>query len=171
MLSEGLFTSRTQNWATPQEFFDRLNKEFDFTLDVCAEDWNAKCNWYITEEENGLRLPWHGRVFMNPPYGSTIGQWVEKAYKESQTNAQFVVCLIPARTDTRWWHNWVMQSAEIRFIKGRLSFSEFGTAPFPSVVVLFCKGVTTPILTTMLANEVIAPDISGLLDEDLDFDF
>jgi len=152
MISPILFSSEFNCWTTPQDFFDRLNKEFNFTLDPCASDWNAKCDYYITEKEDGLKLPWYGSVFMNPPYGNNINKWLEKAYNESQINAQFVVCLIPARTDTKWWHDWVMKSAEIRFIKGRLSFDDHGTAPFPSVVVIFCRGITTPILTTMLAR-------------------
>lgn len=100
--------SKTNEWATPQDFFDRLDEEFDFTLDPCATPENAKCSRYFTKGGDGLSQDWSGdRVFMNPPYGREIGKWVKKAYEESQKGA-LVVCLIPARTDTSYWHEFVI---------------------------------------------------------------
>mgnify|MGYP001239103321 FL=1 len=98
------YSSKTDNWATPQSFFDRLNAEFDFTLDPCADKDNAKCSRYYTADDDGLAQDWAGeRVFMNPPYGRVIGDWIRKAYEES-LKGTLVVALIPARTDTRYWH-------------------------------------------------------------------
>src|SRR3990167_5858829 len=108
-------------WETPQDFFDNLNKEFNFTLDPCCTKETAKCEKYYTENEDGLLQDWAGeRVFCNPPYGHKISKWIEKAYTESQKGC-LVVCLIPSRTDTRWWWNYCTKG-EIRFIKGRLKF-------------------------------------------------
>lgn len=139
MVSKTLFSSATNEWATPQDFYNILNKEFNFTLDPCATRQNAKCNKYFTIDDNGLEQDWSNDiVFMNPPYGREIKNWVEKAYKESVKGA-VVVCLIPARTDTRYWHNWIFNKAsEIRFVKGRLKFGgEKNSAPFPSAVIVF----------------------------------
>jgi len=132
------FSSKTNEWATPQAFFDELNSEFHFTLDPCATIDNAKCSQFITEEQDGLSQPWgQNSVFMNPPYGRGIGQWIEKAYRESLAGAT-VVCLIPARTDTAAWHNFIFGKAEVRFVRGRLKFGEATeNAPFPSAVVIF----------------------------------
>jgi phage N-6-adenine-methyltransferase len=130
------YSSATDLWATPQWFFDRLNKEFKFELDVCATDENAKCKRYFTERENGLLQKWEGVVWMNPPYGREIDDWIEKAYTSAQDGAT-VVCLIPARTDTAWWHDYCMYG-EIRFVRGRLRFGGAeDNAPFPSAVVIF----------------------------------
>lgn len=130
------FSSETDVWATPQGFFDRLNAEFHFDVDVCANDDNAKCKRYFTERTNGLLQKWEGNVWMNPPYGREIAEWIQKAYESAQEGAT-VVCLIPARTDAGWWHDYCM-SGEIRFVRGRLKFggSEWN-APFPSAVVIF----------------------------------
>lgn len=139
MVSKTLFSSATNEWATPQDFYNILNKEFNFTLDPCATRQNAKCNKYFTIDDNGLEQDWSNDiVFMNPPYGREIKNWVEKAYKESVKGA-VVVCLIPARTDTRYWHDWIFNKAsEIRFVKGRLKFGgEKNSAPFPSAVIVF----------------------------------
>lgn len=139
MVSKTLFSSTTNEWATPQDFYNILNKEFNFTLDPCATRQNAKCNKYFTIDDNGLEQDWSNDiVFMNPPYGREIKNWVEKAYKESVKGA-VVVCLIPARTDTRYWHDWIFNKAsEIRFVKGRLKFGgEKNSAPFPSAVIVF----------------------------------
>jgi phage N-6-adenine-methyltransferase len=130
------FSSATDLWSTPQAFYDELDAEFDFTLDPCATPENAKCALYYTQEDDGLAQDWSGeRVFMNPPYGRVIGYWVKKAM-ESKT---LVVCLVPARTDTRWWHDYVIEGgAEVRFLKGRLKFGNSkNSAPFPSAVVIF----------------------------------
>ena len=116
--------------------FDELNKEFGFELDVCALPENAKCEKYYTPEIDGLKQQWRGICWMNPPYGREIGAWMEKAYESSLEGAT-VVCLVPARTDTRWFHDFAMRG-EIRFIKGRLKFGDSkNSAPFPSAVVVF----------------------------------
>jgi phage N-6-adenine-methyltransferase len=135
------FSSQTDLWSTPQNFFDVLDKEFHFTLDVCATQENTKCWDYFTEKEDGLQQNWSNDIcWMNPPYGREIGKWIQKAYKSSLEGAT-VVCLIPARTDTAWWHDYVTKG-EIRFIRGRLKFgSATNSAPFPSALVIFRKEV------------------------------
>lgn len=130
------FSSKTDLWYTPQEFFNKYNEKYNFTLDVCATDENAKCKNYFTEEIDGLSQDWEGVCWMNPPYGRTIKQWMKKAYESSLTGAT-VVCLVPSRTDTNWWHDYAMKG-EIEFIKGRLKFGgSKNSAPFPSAVVVF----------------------------------
>lgn len=138
MVNSALFTSNSDEWATPQQIFDELDREFDFNLDPCASDTNAKCSRYYTETDDGLTQKWGGsRVFCNPPY-SQIGQWVEKAYHESQQDETLVVMLIPARTDTRYFHDFIYHRAELRFIKGRLKFGNAkNSAPFPSMIVVY----------------------------------
>ncbi len=136
MINKGLFTSKTNEWSTPQNFFNELNKEFKFTLDPCADKTNAKCHKYFTKEDDGLSKSWDNEnVFCNPPYGRDIGKWVKKA---SDTTGGVVVMLIPARTDTKYFHQYIYNKSEIRFIKGRLKFGgSQNSAPFPSVVVIF----------------------------------
>lgn len=138
MINESMFTSTTAEWATPQAFFDELNAEFNFTLDPCATSENAKCARYFTKEDDGLAQSWSGeRVFCNPPYGRDINKWGEKAHNEAVRGGAFVVMLIPARTDTRYFHDYIYGKHEIRFIRGRLHFNESKTAaPFPSMVVI-----------------------------------
>ena len=129
-----MFSSKTDLWETPQDFFDALNAEFKFELDVCALPENAKCEKYYTPEQDGLVQEWIGVCWCNPPYGKQIGKWVEKAAKANTT----VVMLLPARTDTRWFHDWVLPYAEIRWIKGRLKFGgATNSAPFPSMVCVY----------------------------------
>jgi phage N-6-adenine-methyltransferase len=139
-----LFSSSSDNWATPQDFFDKLNEEFHFTLDVCATPENAKCERYFTPEMDGLKQEWTGVCWCNPPY-SQIKQWIQKA-SESASNGATVVMLIPARTDTSYWHQYIWDTehhrprpgVEVRFIKGRLKFGgSKNSAPFPSAVVIF----------------------------------
>jgi phage N-6-adenine-methyltransferase len=129
-------TSKTDVWETPQALFDRLNTEFGFDLDVCALPQNAKCHRYYSPEVDGLKQEWSGVCWMNPPYGRTIKEWIRKAYEASRQGAT-VVCLVPARTDAGWWHDYCAKG-EIRFIRGRLKFggAKFN-APFPSAVVVF----------------------------------
>ncbi|WP_243137294.1 phage N-6-adenine-methyltransferase [Desulfofundulus thermobenzoicus] len=136
-----MFSSQTGEWETPASFFAVLNSEFRFTLDVCARPENAKCPRFFSPEQDGLRQSWAGEIcWMNPPYGREIGKWVRKAFEEARRGA-VVVCLLPSRTDTRWWHNYVMRAAEIRFVIGRLRFGGApGSAPFPSAVVVFRPG-------------------------------
>lgn len=138
-----MFSSKTDLWATPQDFFDTLDSEFHFTLDVCALPENAKCKEFYTPEVDGLSQPWTGRVWCNPPYGREIGQWVKRAHLATATGfAEVVVMLLPARTDTRWFHDYIYNKAEIRFVKGRLKFGgSANSAPFPSMVVIFRKAV------------------------------
>jgi phage N-6-adenine-methyltransferase len=136
MLNHGLYMSESVEWSTPQRVFDVLDAEFHFTLDPCATRENAKCAKFYTIEDNGLCQSWDGeRVFMNPPYGRDIGLWMRKAYESKP----LVVCLIPSRTDTKWWHSWVMRASEIRFTDRRLSFGNGNKAPVASVVVVFGK--------------------------------
>ena len=136
------FKSETLEWPTPQAVFDKLDQEFHFTLDPCATDENKKCKMYFTKEDNGLSKSWEGeRVFMNPPYGREIGKWIRKAFLESRRGA-LVVCLIPARTDTAWWHDYVKDASEIRLIRGRLKFGNSkNNAPFPSAIIIFGKTI------------------------------
>lgn len=136
---QGCFSSKSNEWSTPQEFFDELDKEFHFTLDPCSTHENCKCKKHYTIEENGLEQNWGGEiVFCNPPYGSEIGKWVEKCYREGTKDKTIVVMLIPSRTDTRYFHDYIYQRCEIRFIKGRLKFGDGkASAPFPSMLVIF----------------------------------
>lgn len=138
MLNSGLFTSNTDLWSTPQAFFDKYNEQYHFTLDVCATDENAKCEHYYTKEIDGLKQEWFGVCWMNPPYGRDIKHWIRKAYESSIKNNTTVVCLLPARTDTAWWHDYCVRAKSIEFIRGRLKFGDSkNSAPFPSVVVVF----------------------------------
>ena len=131
------FTSRSDRWSTPIEFFRQLDREFGFTLDVCALSDNAKCERFFSPDDDGLCQEWTGTCWMNPPYGRVIGLWVKKAYESSLAGAT-VVCLVPARTDTRWWQDFATKAAEIRFVTGRLKFGDAtNSAPFPSAVVVF----------------------------------
>ena len=139
MNNELMFSSKTDLWPTPNDFFDKLNDEFHFTLDPCSTHENAKCYKHFTEEENGLLQDWGNEVvFCNPPYGRQIKYWIKKAYEESQKDNTKVVMLIPARTDTIYFHEYIYHKAEIRFIKGRLKFGNAkNSAPFPSMVAIF----------------------------------
>lgn len=140
MNTEVMFSSKSCNWETPQRLFDDLNREFHFTLDACATAQNAKCARYYSPDQNGLRQPWDGVVWCNPPYGRKIGQWVRKAFAASSEGST-VVMLLPSRTDTKWFHDWIYNRSEIRFLKGRLKFGGAkNAAPFPSMVVIF-RGV------------------------------
>ena len=134
-----LFSSKSMEWATPREFFRKLDSQFDFTLDPCARSHNALCSKYFTPDDDGLIQDWSGnKVFVNPPYGRGIGHWVKKAYEEGCKDGTTVVMLIPARTDTKYWHDYAMKADEIRLIKGRLKFGGGkNSAPFPSAVVVF----------------------------------
>lgn len=145
MINKALYSSKDDSWCTPQAFFDKLNKEFSFTLDAAATEKTKKCHACFTPETDGLSQSWNigGAVFCNPPYGREIGKWVRKAYEESKRGAT-VVLLIPARTDTHYFHDYILGKAEIRFIRGRLKFTdEDGNArfpaPFPSMVVVYRK--------------------------------
>jgi phage N-6-adenine-methyltransferase len=137
-LNRGMFTSASDEWETPKKFFDAVDKVFHFTLDVCANRRNAQCPCFYTKEEDGLSRAWTGVCWMNPPYGREISRWVRKAYESSLSGESVIVCLLPARTDTRWWHDYVISRADgVRFVKGRIKFSRRGPAPFPSALVVF----------------------------------
>ena len=150
MNNELMFSSKSDEWETPQDLFDKLNKEFNFTLDPCATKDNHKCNKYYTIEDDGLSKDWSGEtVFVNPPYGRSIGKWVKKCYEE-YLKGTTVVMLIPSRTDTKWFHQYIYNKTEFRLLKGRLKFvnrlfpswNEEGNyklspAPFPSMIVIY----------------------------------
>ena len=150
MNTELMFSSISNEWETPKDLFDKLNEEFHFTLDPCSTLENKKCDNFFTIEQDGLSQDWTGyNVFINPPYGREIGKWVKKCYDESKKGT-LCVMLIPARTDTIWFHNYILDKAEIRFLKGRLkfinrllpSYREDGnfkasSAPFPSMIVVY----------------------------------
>ena len=134
------FSMESNEWETPQELYDELNKQYGVKLDPCATEKSAKCDKYYTKEDDGLAQNWRDEiVFMNPPYGREISKWVEKAYIESIHEDCIVVCLIPSRTDTKYWHDYIFSKAhKIMFIKGRLKFSGHkNSAPFPSAIVVF----------------------------------
>lgn len=142
MNTEVMFSSKTDQWATPKKFFDELNNEFHFTLDPCADELNHKCSRYFTKEQDGLLQSWSNEVvFCNPPYGRELQWWVKKCFDEVYSGeCRCSVMLIPARTDTKWFHKYIYKKAEIRFIKGRLKFGDStNSAPFPSMVVVFRK--------------------------------
>lgn len=150
-MNAGLLSSDRMDWETPQAFFDLVDGEFGFTLDAAAASHNAKCERFYDERNDGLMCPWEGTVWCNPPYGRGIKEWVSKGYAEAQAGAT-VVMLIPARTDTRYWHDYVMRAHEIRFIAGRLVFGTGearANAPFPSALVVFRPGDATPVVSTM----------------------
>ena len=138
MLNASLFSSKNHAWATPRALFDSLNAEFGpFELDPCASVENAKCERFFTKEQDGLKQEWAGKVFMNPPYGREIGAWVKKAFEAAKRGGATVVCLLPARTDTAWWHDYCAQG-EVRFLRGRVKFEgATNSAPFPSAIVVF----------------------------------
>ncbi len=139
MNTDLMFSSETDLWSTPQELFDRLNTEFNFNLDPCANKENHKCEKFFTEKEDGLLQDWGGyNVFCNPPYGRKIKKWVQKAHDESKKENTLIVMLLPARTDTSYFHDYIYNKAEVRFLRGRLKFGGHkNTAPFPSAVVIF----------------------------------
>lgn len=136
------FSSQTNEWGTPDEVFQRYNRKYKFTLDPCATASNHKCDKYYTMEDDGLSKSWEGEVvWMNPPYGRGIKDWIKKAFDE-RLNGVTTVCLIPSRTDTRYWHDYVFEDSSIEFLKGRIKFirpdgTEGDAAPFPSAIVIF----------------------------------
>jgi phage N-6-adenine-methyltransferase len=149
-MNEVLLSSKNMNWCTPQDFFDKLNAEFHFVLDAAATEHSAKCSNFFTPETDGLNQSWNcgGAVFCNPPYGRSLKKWIQKAYHESQSG-QTIVLLIPARTDTAAFHDYIYGKAEIRFVRGRLTFTDEDgipkkdncgraqPAPFPSMIVVY----------------------------------
>ncbi len=153
MNKEALFSSNKHDWETPDGLFDALNLEFAFTLDAAADAMNAKCMNFISEEVNALKVPWLGRVWLNPPYGRGLKEWVRKAKLEAFWHAQVVVMLIPARTDTTYWHQFIWDNVfhrpqhgvEVRLLPGRLKFKGAqSSAPFPSAIIVFRAPVWRP---------------------------
>lgn len=138
MNTDVMFSSQSDMWETPQDLFDKLNDEFHFNLDVCATVDNAKCATFYNPEQDGLIQPWYGNCWCNPPYGRQVGKWVKKAYDTAYVDRNLVVMLLPARTDTSWFHDYIYHKAEIRFLRGRLKFGNSkNSAPFPSMIVIF----------------------------------
>jgi len=137
-INKGLMSSNRADWETPQNLFNELDRQFYFTLDAAANEQNAKHENFYTIEDDALTKAWEGRVWLNPPYGRSIGAWVRKAYVSGVARAEIVVCLLPARTDTKYFHDTIMLATEIRLIKGRLKFvGAPSAAPFPSMIVIF----------------------------------
>lgn len=134
-MNKGMFTSNRDDWQTPKDFFDKLDRLFGFELDVAADATNAKCARYFDKEANGLNQEWSNRNWMNPPYGREISAWCAKADEQAK-KGKLTVALLPARTDTAWYHKYCASWHTI-FIRGRLRFSDAGSAPFPSMVVFF----------------------------------
>lgn len=134
-----LFDIPHSEWPTPQAFFDQLAREFSFTLDAAADKENAKCARYYTAEDDGLTQPWEGVVWCNPPYGRGIDAWIRKGWESAQAGAT-VVMLLPLRTSPAYFHDYILGKAEIRFVRGRITFKkgEKGhNAPFDSMVVIY----------------------------------
>jgi phage N-6-adenine-methyltransferase len=141
-----MFSSISNEWETPIEFFKKLDEEFHFTLDPCSTKENHLCDKFYTIEDDGLFKDWSNEiVFANPPYGKQIGKWVEKCYNENKNNGVICVMLIPSRTDTNWFHSYIYEKADIIFLKGRLKFknrllpNKIQSAPFPSMIVIYDK--------------------------------
>jgi phage N-6-adenine-methyltransferase len=131
------YSSSSDDWATPDDFFQKVVSEFgEFDLDVCASESNTRARRFFNQQMNGLLQNWRGKCWMNPPYGRTIGLWMRKASEAAMSGA-LVVCLVPARTDTVWWHDYALRG-EVRFIRGRLKFGGCpNSAPFPNALVIF----------------------------------
>ena len=144
MINKALFTSNKEDWETPQDFYDRLNAKYHFQWDLAASDDNAKCSCYFTRDDNSLEQDWEGlsgNLFLNPPYGRELKLWVKKAATTGLKDKQKLVMLIPSRTDTSYWHDYIFNHAEIEFLRGILKFEVDGisgdSAPFPSAVVIY----------------------------------
>ena len=157
MVDKALFSSNREDWETDQDFFDRLDAEFHFTLDAAASAENTKCEKYYTEEDDALTKVWEGTVWCNPPYGKRdhkrLYRFVKHGYEQAQKENTIVVMLIASRTDTKMWHDWVMGAKEIRFVEGRLNFvGGSSSAPFPSAVVVFTKGYHRPTVYSIPAR-------------------
>jgi phage N-6-adenine-methyltransferase len=148
MVSKVLNSSKSVEWSTPQSLFDSLDRLFHFSLDPCATRENAKCKLFFTKEDDGLAQDWSGlRVFCNPPYGDQIGKWARKCFESSQAGA-LVVLLVPSRTDTVWFHEWVQYKAEIHFMKGRQRFGDAkSNAPFPSLIAIYGRRDNRRLMT------------------------
>lgn len=140
MINRGMMSSDHPDWATPPELFELYRDRFDLNFDVCATEDNAKCERFWSPEDDALLRPWDGRCWMNPPYGRGIIQWVHRAAEQIKSNptCEIVVALLPSRTCTEWFHDWVLPCADIEFIRGRITFvGAPGPAPFPSLIAVY----------------------------------
>lgn len=175
-MNKALLSSNNMNWCTPPDFFEELDREFHFDLDPAATEKSAKCADYYTPEDDGLSKDWGGRrVFCNPPYGRHIQDWVRKAYEESQKPGTLVVMLIPARTDTSYFHDYIFhgKAAEVRFLRGRLKFTDEDgnakdAAPFPSAVIVWrssdsAHGIKGKVLELLKGEPLTANEIAATL--------
>lgn len=146
MVNSVIFESRNMCWETPPYLFDKINAEFSFTLDAAASTENAKVAQYYTETDDALKQTWNGNVWLNHPYGRQIVQFMQKACEETTCgNSELVVCLVPVRSDTKWWHHFAMQATEIRLFDRRVRFvGAEHTAPFPSCLVVFRNPLSEP---------------------------
>lgn len=156
----GKFESAKQDWETPSNLFNRINDIFHFTIDLAATENNTKCKKFISEDS--LSIPWKGIGWLNPPYGGEVlnrlSNWVEKAFKDSKEFQSTIVMLLPARTNTKWWHKFCMKSYEIMFIEGRPKFGEaFYGLPQPLALVVFKNGIEKGTMSGFLAFSLIPP--------------
>ena len=144
-INKNRFNAKTTEWATPTDFFKPLNDEFHFTLDVCATAENTKVAKFFSPEQNGLVQSWIGNIcWMNPPYGRNLIKWLEKAKHEADYFGVTTVCLVPARTNTAWFHKICLKASEIRFVLGRPKFGDADHGlPQPLAVVIFSPGSKT----------------------------
>lgn len=140
MNNDLMFSSDKMDWGTPRDLYESLDKEFNFSYDLCALPYNTKCTFYFSPDQDSMKQDWHkidGYCWLNPPYGRDIIKWIKKAYEESLIGAKIVI-LIPSRTDTKYWHKYCMKSSHIRFIEGRVKFEGAkDVAPFPSALIIF----------------------------------
>lgn len=184
-MNGALLSSKNMGWCTPADFFSELDQEFHFNLDPAATDKNAKCARYFTPADDGLKADWGGcRVFCNPPYGRQITDWVRKGYEESKKPGTLVVMLIPARTDTSYFHDYIFhgKADEVRFIRGRLTFTDEDgnptkdakgrpcSAPFPSAVVIWrskdmAQSLRDMVLDLIKDRDMTANEIAATLSD------
>ena len=160
-----MFSSKSDEWGTPRDLYDELNRVFKFTLDPCSTAANAKCDNFYTLEQDGLSKDWGGNtVFVNPPYTrGAIGKWIKKAHDESKKPNTTVVCLIPSRTDTKYWHEYCMKASHVHFIKGRLKFEGVAdnSAPFPSAIIVFTNTTSANNLGYyMISDKLVTSSVS-----------
>lgn len=153
-LNSGMFSSKYASWTTPKDLFERLDKLYEFTLDAAASRENALCEKYYTARDNALSMDWENSTFLNPPYGSGIKAWIDKSIQEAG-KGKTVVCLVPARTDTKWWQG-CWSARYICFLRGRLKFGNGAntttTAPFPSAIVVFTSNILRPAIHESLSE-------------------
>ena len=145
------FRTENQTWETPDSLFNDLNKEFHFDIDLSASKENTKCKRFISQKEDALKQIWKGKGWLNPPYGggsvNSLKNWVKKSYNETRKKGCLVVMLIPARTNTQWWHKYCMKAKEIRFIKGRPKFKgNIHGLPQPLALIVFDNTSENPTL-------------------------